>query len=76
MNQLFSNMDSTIQNMNAIIASMNDGEGTVDKLLSSDSLYNSLNQTMVDLDKLLIDFREQPKRYVHFSLFGKKEKKK
>lgn len=76
MKQLFSNMDSTIQNMNALIASMNDGEGTIDKLLSSDSLYNSLNQTMVDLDKLLIDFREQPKRYVHFSLFGKKEKKK
>lgn len=76
MSRVVNNLDSTIQNMNALLASMNDGEGTVDKLLSSDSLYNSLNQTMVDLDKLLIDFREQPKRYVHFSLFGKKDKKK
>jgi phospholipid/cholesterol/gamma-HCH transport system substrate-binding protein len=76
MSKLVNNLDSTIQNMNKVLASMNDGEGTVDKLLSSDSLYNNLNKTMEDLDKLLIDFREQPKRYVHFSLFGRKDKDK
>ena len=76
MSRIVNNMDSTIQNMNALLASMTDGEGTVDQLLTNDSLYNNLNQTMQDLDKLLIDFREQPKRYVHFSLFGRKEKKK
>jgi len=76
MSKLVNNLDSTIQNMNKVLASMDDGEGTVDKLLSNDSLYNNLNKTMEDLDKLLIDFREQPKRYVHFSLFGRKDKDK
>lgn len=73
---LIEHIDSTIYNMNMVITSMNDGEGTVDKLLNNDSLYNNLNKTMEDLDKLLVDFREQPKRYVHFSLFGRKEKDK
>lgn len=67
-------LDTTLANVNSLIASMQDGQGTVDKLLNDDSLYNSLNKTLVDLDKLLIDIQEQPKDYVHFSLFGRKSK--
>ena len=43
-------------------------------LINNDSLYNNLNNLAADLDSLVIDFNENPKRYVHFSLFGKKEK--
>lgn len=69
-------LDTTLITINKTVASMQDGEGTVDKLLNDDSLYTNLNQTLVDLDALLIDMKDQPKKYVHFSLFGRKDKKK
>lgn len=68
-------LDTTLITINNTVASMQDGEGTVDKLLNDDSLYLNLNQTLVDLDALLIDMKDQPKKYVHFSLFGRKDKK-
>lgn len=68
-------LDSTLNSINNTFAAMQDGTGSIDKLLDDDSLYDNLNQTLIDLDKLLIDFKEQPKRYVHFSLFGNKDKK-
>ena len=37
-------------------------------------LYNNLNATMVHADSLMIDLKQHPKRYVHFSVFGKKDK--
>ncbi|MCG8340398.1 MAG: MlaD family protein [Cytophagales bacterium] len=52
----------------------NEGEGTLGKLLYNDSLYTNLNNTLADLDKLLIDLRENPKRYIHFSVFGANKK--
>ena len=44
------------------------------KLAKNDSLYTNMNRATADLDRLLVDFRRNPKRYVHFSLFGRKEK--
>jgi phospholipid/cholesterol/gamma-HCH transport system substrate-binding protein len=44
------------------------------KLIKNDSLYNSLNRSSEGLDKLLKDLKENPKRYVHFSIFGRKSK--
>jgi len=44
-------------------------------LVNSDSMYLSLHHTVKDLDSLLLDLREHPKRYVHFSVFGKKDTK-
>ena len=38
------------------------------------SLYTNLNATMMSADSLLVNFREHPKRYVHFSIFGKKDR--
>ncbi len=58
------------QNLNEITTKMNEGEGTMGKLLNDDSLYTNLNNATRDLDLLLIDVKESPKRYVHFSLFG------
>jgi phospholipid/cholesterol/gamma-HCH transport system substrate-binding protein len=72
--QLVQRLDSTLINVNSLLASIQEGEGTVDKLLNDDSLYNNLNKTLESLDGLLIDFQESPKKYVHFSIFGKKDK--
>jgi phospholipid/cholesterol/gamma-HCH transport system substrate-binding protein len=58
-----------MQNFSSIMESINEGEGTMGKFVKDDSLYNNLNQSIQDLDRLLIDFRENPKRYVHFSVF-------
>ncbi|HET8860912.1 MlaD family protein [Marivirga sp.] len=69
-------LDTTLITINNTVAAMQDGEGTVDKLLNDDSLYVNLNQTLVDLDALLVDMKDQPKKYVHFSLFGRKDKNK
>lgn len=55
---------------------INEGQGTLGKLVNNDSLYTNLNALTMDLDKLVVDFKERPKRYVHFSVFGKKDKEK
>ena len=70
------NADNTLKELNNLLAKINEGQGTIGKLAKNDSLYNNLNKSADDLDKLLKDLKENPKRYVHFSLFGRKEKKK
>ncbi len=70
------NADNTLKELNNLLTKINEGNGTLGKLAKNDSLYNNLNKSADDLDKLLKDLKENPKRYVHFSLFGRKEKKK
>lgn len=68
------NASKTMAEVNAIMAKIKKGEGSVGMLLNDNRLYENLNKTAADLDKLMVDFRVNPKRYVHFSLFGKKAK--
>lgn len=70
------NADNTLRELNSLMAKINQGQGTLGKLAKNDSLYNNLNKSAEDLDKLLKDLKENPKRYVHFSIFGRKERKK
>ena len=53
---------------------INRGEGTMGMLINNDSLYVALEKSATDLDKLLIDLKANPKRYVQISLFGGKSK--
>ena len=53
---------------------INSGEGSVGKLIYSDTLYYHLNNLVSDLDSLIVDLNENPKKYVHLSLFGKSQK--
>jgi phospholipid/cholesterol/gamma-HCH transport system substrate-binding protein len=62
-----------ISSLQRIVTKLEQGQGSAGKFLTNDSLYTGLNKTIVDLDRLLIDFRTQPKRYIHFSVFGKKD---
>jgi phospholipid/cholesterol/gamma-HCH transport system substrate-binding protein len=61
--------DKAIDNLQGIVTKINEGEGSLGKLVHDDSLYVNLNKSAESLDRLLIDLRENPKRYVHFSLF-------
>lgn len=65
-------VDATVISLKKIVQGLERGEGTAGKLIKNDSLYLGLNKTLVDLDKLLLDFRLQPKRYIGISVFGKK----
>ncbi len=64
----------TIDEFGNTIREINEGDGNLNRLLKDDELYQNMTKTMEDLDKLFIDMRENPKRYVHFSIFGKKDK--
>jgi len=68
------NANSTLKETNEIMAKINKGEGTMGMLINNDSLYIALEKSAVDLDKLLIDIKQNPKRYVHISVFGGKSK--
>jgi len=72
---------STINNANRTFSELadamekiNSGQGSVGKLLNDDSVYNNLTAATENLDKLFIDIKERPSRYVHVSLFGRKNK--
>ncbi len=65
----FDNINETLDEMNTLLASIKQGEGTIGQLMVNDSLYNHLNSSAASLDSLLKDVRENPKRYVKFSLF-------
>ena len=76
------NFIATIDNANRAIAQVasitekiNNGQGSLGLLVNDETLYNHINQSAADLDKLMVDLRLNPKRYVHLSLFGGKNKK-
>lgn len=58
--------------LNQLLEELDQGNGTAGRLLKNDSLYTNLNYTIEELGLLINDLKENPKRYVHFSLFGKK----
>lgn len=70
----FNNVDLTIKDLNHITGQIKNSEGTLGLLVNDKSLYLNLANTASSADKLLIDLQKSPKRYVHFSLFGSKEK--
>ncbi len=72
--QTLGSVNRTVANLQGILAAVNRGQGSLGKLTTNDSLYRNVNATTASLERLLTDLRENPKRYVHFSLFGKKTK--
>ena len=70
----FKKIDATLSNVKMLTEKLNSKDNTVGLLLNDPQLYNNLNQTTINAANLLEDLKEHPKRYVHFSLFGKKDK--
>lgn len=70
----FQQIDNTIKNVKMITEKLNSKDNTVGLLLNDPQLYDNLNETTINAASLLKDLKEHPKRYVHFSLFGRKDK--
>ena len=71
----FDDLDSAVSNLSQILDRIERGEGSLGQLVTKDDLYQSLEQTNKQIQLLLEDMRLNPKRYVNFSLFGKKQVK-
>lgn len=67
-------LKSTIENINKIVAGLDKGDGSLGKLLKDEKMYANLTNASKELELLLKDMKEHPKRFVHFSVFGKKDK--
>lgn len=72
---LVKKIEYTISNLQGVTEGINNGEGTLGKLVKDDTMYINLTNATKELEELLRDMKLHPKRFVHFSLFGKKEKK-
>lgn len=68
------NIESTVNSLNNVLAEIEAGKGTIGKLLKDDEMYNNLTNASKELEELLNEMKLNPKRFVHFSLFGKKDK--
>ena len=72
--QTLINFKKSSEDLSSILNDINRGEGTITKLISNDSLFNNLNDASKSIDLLLEDIRLNPNRYIHFSIFGRKNK--
>ena len=72
--ETFHKIDSTLYNVQVLTNKLNSKDNTVGLLFNDPTLYNNLSTTTANAASLLEDLKAHPKRYVHFSLFGKKDK--
>lgn len=72
--QTIYNFEKLSSNFNQVLKEIQNGNGTINKLIYQDSLYQNLKNSSKAIEILLKDLKSNPKRYVHFSLFGKREK--
>ncbi|NBC57517.1 MAG: MCE family protein [Bacteroidetes bacterium] len=72
--KMVNNINTTISSINSITAKIDNGDGSIGKLMNDDKLYVNLEKASKQLEELLQDLKLNPKRYMHFSVFGKKNK--
>ena len=68
-------IDTAISSLKELSRSLESKDSSIGLLLNDKALYENLNSTVTSATNLLIDLKENPKRYVHFSLWGAKDKK-
>ena len=67
-------VNATLEGAQKFTDQLNSGKGSLGLLMNDTKLYDNLTSTMSHADSLVIDLKAHPKRYVHFSIFGKKDK--
>ena len=68
--QTIDNANKAVADLQGIVSKVNDGKGTLGLLVNDTKMYDNLNNASKNLDNLIIDLKANPKRYVHFSVFG------
>ena len=74
LSETISNLEKSIEGINKAVRDLNSDSSSLGLLIRKDEFYNTLNSSVNDLNELLIDLKNNPKRYVHFSIFGRKDK--
>lgn len=74
LNTAVNELQTTLNEVNKLTRNINSGEGSLGKLMNDNGLYDSLNTTVGSANQLLLDMKKHPGRYIHFSVFGKKDK--
>jgi mce4 protein len=72
LNQSIEELSKTANQLNQVIAGINRGEGSLGKLMKDEELYNNLTKTSNSLNELISDLKQNPKKYINISVFGKK----
>ena len=71
-----SEAQEALKKANRLLATINDNNGTAQKILTSDSLYNNLEEATIRINRILDEFEKHPKKYINLAIFGGKEKEK
>ncbi len=74
LDETVANLDESLSSLNSILKGVENGDGSLGKLMKNEAVYNNLDNATKELELLLRDIKENPKKYVHFSVFGKKDK--
>ncbi len=69
------NMNASVQQLNGVMQKINSGKGSLGELINDKQLYTNLTSSSENLNRLMIDLKANPKRYVSFSVFGGRSKK-
>jgi phospholipid/cholesterol/gamma-HCH transport system substrate-binding protein len=76
LSQTLAEAQAALQKANRLLATINEGNGTAQKILTNDTLYNNLEEATVRINRILDEFEKHPKKYINLSIFGGKEEKK
>lgn len=71
LSQLVGDMQKVVSDFESVSSKLADGQGSAGKLLNDDQLYNNMERATRQMEELMQDIKLNPKRYVHFSVFGK-----
>ena len=69
---VLNDIKESTEGINSVIQNLNSESSSLGKLINKDELYENLNSSILSLNKLIDDINENPKKYVHFSIFGRK----
>ena len=69
---VLSNLEKSVDGINLIVSNLNSDNSSLGKLISNDDVYENLNLSIESLNLLINDIKTNPKKYVHFSVFGRK----
>ena len=72
LSNMLSNLEVSVDGISSIVNKLDSNNSTIGKLINEDEVYNNLNSSIESLNSLISDIKANPKKYVHFSVFGRK----